>query len=143
LEKKKKILKIKWQRLVSEGETCPRCGSTEKELDKGILILKQSLAPFGVEIELDKERLYLSESEKDPLRSNRIWISSLSIEDYIKGKVGQNPCCGVCGPYECRTVEIEGRTYETIPSEIIVKAGLFAASQLVDARGVCFGGNRY
>ncbi|GIW47695.1 MAG: hypothetical protein KatS3mg078_1572 [Deltaproteobacteria bacterium] len=127
MEKKKKILKIKWQRLVSEGETCPRCGSTEKELDKAILILKQFLALLGIEVELEKEELSLSEFEKEPLQSNRIWINNLPIEDYIGGKIGQNPCCGVCGPHECRTVEIEGRTYETIPSEIIVKAGLFAA----------------
>jgi hypothetical protein len=142
LEKKKTIPKIKWQRLVPEGETCPRCGSMEKELDKGILILKQSFAPLDIEIELEKEEISLSEFKKDPLRSNRIWINNLSMEDYIGGKVSQNPCCGVCGPHECRTVEMEGRTYETIPSEVIVKAGLFAALQLVDARGGCFGGNR-
>ncbi|GBD38490.1 hypothetical protein HRbin37_00740 [bacterium HR37] len=69
MERKKKILKIKWQRLVPEGETCPRCGSTEKELDKAILILKKSLAPLGIEVELEKEELSLSEFKKDPLRS--------------------------------------------------------------------------
>ncbi|MBC7131250.1 DUF2703 domain-containing protein, partial [Candidatus Bathyarchaeota archaeon] len=27
-------LRIKWQRLVSDGQTCPRCGSTEEELER-------------------------------------------------------------------------------------------------------------
>jgi hypothetical protein len=139
---KKRILKIKWQRLVVKGKTCSRCGSKEEGLYKAIFILKQSLAPLYIEVELEKEELSLSEFKKDPLRSNRIWINNLSMEDYIGGKVSQNPCCGVCGPHECRTVEMEGRTYETIPSEVIVKTGLFAALQLVDARGGCFGGNR-
>ncbi|SJZ83227.1 protein of unknown function [Selenihalanaerobacter shriftii] len=29
-----KDLKVKWQRLISDGETCPRCGGTEEELKK-------------------------------------------------------------------------------------------------------------
>ena len=42
----KNILKIKWQRLIFEGETCPRCGSTEKELEEAISTLRQSLTPL-------------------------------------------------------------------------------------------------
>jgi hypothetical protein len=144
MDKKKKILKIKWQRLMLEGETCPRCGSTKKELDKAISTLKQSLAPLGIEIILEKEELSVSEFKKDPLQSNRIWINNRPIEDYIEGKVGQSPCCDVCGAHECRTVKIEGQVYETIPSETIIKAGLAAASQLVSVRKgepSCGGGN--
>ncbi|MGQ9551641.1 MAG: DUF2703 domain-containing protein [Candidatus Bathycorpusculaceae bacterium] len=33
-----KLLKIKWRRLVSDGETCPRCESTEEELEKAVSI---------------------------------------------------------------------------------------------------------
>lgn len=43
-------LKIKWKRLISEGETCPRCGSTEQELRKAVSTLKKSFAPLGIRV---------------------------------------------------------------------------------------------
>lgn len=125
------ILKIKWQRLVSEGGTCPRCGSTEKELDRAVSTLKQSLAPLRIEVILEKEEISVAEFKKDPLQSNRIWINNRLLEDWISGEVGQSPCCDVCGPSECRTVEVEGQAYEVISANLIIRAGLAAASQLI------------
>lgn len=124
-------LKIKWKRLVSKGETCPRCGSTEEELRKAVSTLKQSLAPLGIRVFLEKEELSVTKFKKDPLQSNRIWIGDHLLEEWIGGSVGQSPCCDVCGPHDCRTVEVEGQIYETVPAEVIIKAGLLAASQLV------------
>jgi len=131
---KKKVLKIKWQRLISRGKTCPRCGSTERELNKAIAVLEKTLAPLGIEVVLEKKKISMSEFKKDPLQSNRIWINNRPLEDYIQGRVGQSACCDVCGPSECRTVKIGEQVYETIPSEMIIKAGLVAASQLVNER---------
>ncbi len=126
-----KTLKIKWQRLVSAGETCPRCGSTEDELEKAISTLQQSLKPLGIEVVLEKRELSVAEFEKDPLLSNQIWINDKLLEEWIGGEVNQSPCCDVCGPSECRTLGVEGEVYETIPADLIIKAGLVAASQLV------------
>lgn len=128
------VLRIKWHRLVSDEKTCPRCGSTEEELGKAILALEQSLAPLGIEVILEKEELSVTEFKKDPLQSNQIWINNRLLEDWIEGMVGHTPCCDVCGPDECRTIEVEGRIYETIPAGIIIKAGLSAAAQLVVPR---------
>lgn len=128
-----KTLKVKWQRLVSDGQTCPRCGSTEEELEKAISTLKQSLSPLGMEVVVEKEELSVSEFKKDPLRSNQIWLNDRPLEDWIGGKVGQSPCCDVCGPSECRTVGVGGEVYEAIPADLIIKAGLLAASQSAGA----------
>ncbi len=128
-----KTLKIKWQRLVEAGETCPRCGSTEDELEKAIATLEQSLKPLGIEVVLEKRELSQAEFEKDPLRSNEIWLNDKPLEEWIGGEVNQSPCCDVCGPAECRTVGVGGEVYETIPADLIIKAGLLAASQLVSA----------
>ena len=127
-------LKIKWKMLISKGETCRRCGSTEEALRKAVSTLKQSLAPLGIEVILEKEELSVTKFKKDPLQSNRIWINNCLLEDWIEGRVGHSPCCDVCSPHDCRTVEVEGQIYETIPAEIIIKAGLSAASQLVSPR---------
>lgn len=124
-------LRIKWQRLTSDGQTCPRCGSTEEELERAIFTLKQSLAPVGIKVVLEKDELSIKEFKKDPLQSNQIWVNDRPLEDWINGEVDQSQCCSVCGPSECRTVGVEGKIYETIPANLIIKAGLLAASQLV------------
>jgi len=126
-----KRLEIRWQRLISSGETCPRCSSTEKELEKAIHPLKQSLTPLGIEVVVQKDEMSIQEFEKDPLRSNQIWVNKRPLEDWLAAQVGQSPCCEVCGPSDCRTLILEGETYETIPAEMIVRAGLFAASELM------------
>ena len=134
-ETKMKVLKIEWQRLVDEkGQTCQRCGSTEKEVQKAFQSLKQSLAPLRIRVILEKEALDPATCAKDISQSNRIWIGGRPLEEWLKAEVGQSPC-GICcaelgSDVECRTVEVEGQTYEEIPADLIIKAGLLAASQL-------------
>ncbi|MFO7928135.1 MAG: DUF2703 domain-containing protein [Candidatus Humimicrobiaceae bacterium] len=125
-----KTIKIKWQRLITDGQTCPRCGSTEQELEKAISKLRQSLNPLDIEVILEKNELSVEEFKKNPLESNQIWINGQPLEDWIDAKTGQSPCCDVCGPSECRTVGVGGEVYETIPADLIIKAGLLAASQV-------------
>lgn len=126
-----KTLNIKWQRLVSEGQTCPRCGSTGEELEKAISTLKQSLLPLGIDVVLEKVELSVAEFKKDPIQSNQISINNQSLEDWIGGKVSQSSCCDVCGSSECRTVDVGGKVYEVIPANLVIKVGLLAASQLL------------
>lgn len=127
-------INIKWQRLVAKGETCPRCESTEQELNKAIDKLQQALSPLEIKVTLEKEEINISEFEQDPLQSNRILINDQPIENLLKGKVGQSPCCEVCGPTDCRTMEIDGQIYETIPSELIIQAGLMAANEILNTK---------
>lgn len=126
-----KKLTLKWQRLVYDGATCPRCGSTEREIGKAVTALRQAFRPLGIEVVLQEDELSVTEFQEDPLQSNQIWINGQPLEDLVGGRIGQSPCCDVCGPSECRTVEIEGNTYETIPAGLVIKAALIAASKLV------------
>ena len=132
--KKNLNINIKWQRLVAKGETCPRCESTEQELNKAIDKLQQALSPLEIKVTLEKEEINISEFKQDPLQSNRIFINEQPIENLLKGKVGQSPCCEVCGPTDCRTMEIDGQIYETIPSELIIQAGLMAANEILNTK---------
>lgn len=94
-------------------------------------ILKQSFAPRGLDIILEKAVIDSDTFAKDPLVSNRVWIDDLPLEEWLKAKVGKSPCCsGSCRNEECRTITLEGRTYEMVPAELIIEAGLIAASQL-------------
>ena len=126
-----KILEISWQRLVSSGETCPRCGGTEEELGKAVYSLKESLRPLGFKVVFDKKELSVAEFKESPLQSNMIIINDKPLENWINGKIGKSKCCDVCGPTNCRTTTVEGETYEKIPAELIIKAGLIAASNMV------------
>ncbi len=50
----RKILKIKWQRLLVNEETCPRCSNSEKEIDKAVDVLKKSLDSLSIEVLVEK-----------------------------------------------------------------------------------------
>jgi len=126
-----KTLPIIWQRLVDEkGETCERCHSTYKEIQKAFKKLKQALHPLAIDVIFNQNEIAQSAFVNDPSQSNRIWIGSKSLEEWLEAKVGQSQCCDICEGSECRTIETDTRVYEVIPEELIIKAGLLAASYL-------------
>ena len=127
-----KILKIEWQRLVTEGQTCPRCGATGEELDKASQSLERSLAPLGIKVVFEKHELTSGVFQRDHSQSNRILLNGRPLEEWLGLKVGQSPCSATCGDAECRTLETGGQVYETIPADLIIQAGLQAASKLVN-----------
>jgi hypothetical protein len=126
-----KILTIKWQRLLNDGQTCPRCGSTGDEVDKAVTTLRQALTPLGIVVVLEKGELSLAEFKQDILQSNVIAINDRPLEDWLGAQTGQSECCDVCGPNDCRTLEMAGEVHEVVPAELIVKAGLLAAAPLL------------
>lgn len=127
-----KVLQIRWQRLVDEqGQTCDRCGTTETAVEDANQKLKRALKELDIDVVLEKKALSPSAFSKDPLQSNRIWIAGEPIEKWLSATTGQSQCCSTCGDSECRTVTVDGKTYEAIPAELIVKAGLLAGAQLL------------
>jgi len=88
----------------------------------------------GVVVSLVKKAIDPERFKKDVLQSNKILIAGKTLEDWLEAKTGQSKCCETCGDAECRTVEYGDETHEAIPSELIVRAGLIAASQLFDVR---------
>ena len=130
-------LTVRWQRLVDEeGQTCKRCGSTEKEVQEAISSLRKSLGALGIDVVLEKKSLSPEVCAKDISQSNRIWVGKRTLEEWLGAQVGKSPCGFCCGDLgenvECRTLTLGGKTYETIPAELIIKAGLLAGSQLVE-----------
>ena len=125
-------LNIRWQRLVKDGRTCTRCGDTETEVRRATETLRQVLAPLGIEPRLEVADVDEATFDVSPLESNRIWIAGRPMEDWLRGTVGQSRCCSVCGDSDCRTVEVQGTVFESIPERLIVKAGLLAAAETLD-----------
>lgn len=129
-----RTLTIHWQRLLADEKTCPRCGATEIAVEKAVSLLTQALAPLGIAVVLQKAALSLDEFKQNPLQSNAIRLNGRLLEEWLGAKSGQSECCEVCGPNECRTVAVEETVYEAVPEELIVKAGLLAAAELLSQK---------
>ena len=135
-----KPLLILWQRLVnSEGETCNRCSSTYGSLQSAVSKLELALAPLGIEPILKIKEIDPAAFKNDPYASNRIWIADRPLEEWLNAKVGSSRCCTVCGDSNCRTVEMAGEVYESIPEELIVRSSLLAAAQLLASKSDAVG----
>lgn len=126
-----KQMSIVWKRLVKGGATCTRCGNTGRELEAAVAKLAASLRPLGIEPVLETQEIEEEAFEANPSESNRVWIAGKPIEEWLDANVGMSRCCSVCGDSDCRTLEVGGRTYETIPEEEFIRAGLMAGSQMM------------
>lgn len=128
-----KNLSITWQRLVDEsGSTCPRCAGTEQEMQRAVERLRAALEPLGVQPVLETREIVPATFMQQPDQSNRIWIGGRPLEDWLGARTGSSRCCDARGDEECRTLEINGASHEVIPEALVVRAGLIAASQLLD-----------
>lgn len=129
-----KVLPMTWQRLVNDaGQTCPRCRDTGSEVQAAVKRLRQALAPLGVEPQFQTQELSEATFLAEPVVSNRILINGEPIEHWLGAQTGTSPCCEQCGDNECRTLAMDGQTYEVIPQALIVRAGLIAATRMLDS----------
>src|SRR5512139_445901 len=126
-----KPMQILWKRLVKGGETCTRCGDTGRELEAAVAKLTAALRPLEIEPLLETQEIDDAAFKANTSESNRVWIAGKPIEEWLGADVGMSRCCSACGDSDCRTLEVGGRTYETIPEEQFIKAGLMAASQML------------
>jgi hypothetical protein len=136
-----KTLEITWQRLVSDGQTCSRCGDTGKSVRSAVKTLTQALLPLGIEPVLHTVEIDESSFKASPTESNRIVIAGETLENWVGATTGRSRCSSVCGDHECRTVEVDGMAFESVPEWLIVKAGLLAAAQLQGEPSPCGGGS--
>lgn len=128
-----KSLPIIWQRLVSsDGRTCIRCNATYQEVQRAVGKLKEALSPLGIEPTLEIREIDEESFKANPSESNRIWIAGKPMEEWLGARVGSSRCCSVCGDSNCRTVEVAGNIFETIPEKLLIKAALAASSQLLE-----------
>ena len=125
-------LVIEWQRLVSDaGGTCPRCAGTEAELMRARDTLGAALSPLGIRVDLITRSLDDVSFRSAPSESNRIWVAGRPLEDWLDADVGATPCCDECGDEQCRTLAVDGAVHEVVPADVIVRAGLLAAAEVL------------
>ena len=132
--KERRALEIHWQRLVdAHGETCVRCAATGDAVRLAVERLGTALSPLGIDVVQVIEALDPSTFHANPLDSNRISIAGKSLESWLGATSGQSQCCSACGGADCRTLEVNGEIFEAVPAELIIRAGLLAAADMIGA----------
>jgi hypothetical protein len=123
-------MEIFWQRLVNDaGETCERCSCTGEATEAAFDKLRLCLHEIGIDVQLKKISIDQKAFSANPIESNRILIDGTPIEKWLGGIIGRSKCCGPCGDAECRTLTVAGQSYEAIPEQLIIRAGLLAAAE--------------
>ncbi len=128
-----KPLPIVWRRLLKDGETCERCGSTHREILAALDQLEPALQPLGIQPVLQTLVLDEPSFRADSSASNRIWIGGRSIDEWLGARAGSSPCCSVCGDLPCRTLEMGGHSFEAVPRNLVIKAALIAAAGMIES----------
>jgi hypothetical protein len=131
-------LSIEWQRMVDEdGNACCGSQSTRQALQDACARLTEALAADSIEVVFKETMFSPQECVDAPERANRILVAGLPVEHWLKAEAGTSPCQGFCKQAlgdegSCRTLIYQGQTYEVIPADLIVRAGLVATSHWGD-----------
>lgn len=128
-----KRLTILWQRVTVDGGTCERCGDTGGNVRQAAETLRQELAALDIEVILTEKALppfQLGAIEE----SNRVFFNERPVEEILGAEVGLNhcrSCCEMLGERtDCRTLTLDGRVYEALPVELLLRAGRAAAKDM-------------
>ena len=125
-----KRLTILWQRVTVDGGTCERCGDTGQSIRQAAETLRRELSGLDIEVILTEKALPPFAVEE----SNRVFFNGQAVEEILGAEVGLNHCRSCCemlgGETDCRTLTLDGRTYEALPLELLLRAGRTAAQKL-------------
>ena len=115
----RKIL-IEWKHYDKQGETCSRCNNTGDNVKAAIGTICSEFK--DVKISYKETRLAADKMAE----SNSIFINGQAIEDLLEATASENFChsctCLSGKGSNCRTIELDGNSYEAIPEELILKA---------------------
>jgi len=127
-------LDILWQRVTVGAATCERCGDTGQSVRRAAELLRAELAPRGIEVALTEKALPPFAVEE----SNRVFFNGVALEELVGQRhevaVGMNhcqSCCDMLGAQtDCRTLIVDGREFEALPEEWLLRAGRIAVEKL-------------
>ena len=117
-----KELKIEWKHYDKEGETCTRCNSTGNNIQKAIKVISRDSRFDKAKITFKETKLRAEEMPE----SNSVFINGEAIEDILRATASENYChscsCLAGAGTNCRTIELNGKSFEDIPENLILQA---------------------
>jgi hypothetical protein len=128
--KTERTLVIRWQHAVCKNENpCERCVNTPLEIQQAYENLRESLAGLGIIVTMEEKKI--------KQHDDHIYINDHDIIDLLKGERTKTECANCFdekgNPRTCNSLKLGDKTFEVIPAELIMKAGLMAASELITA----------
>jgi len=124
-----KVVVISYQKAVTEScKGCEKCGVDGKEIQKAADVLKDKLAAKKVKVKI-------VEKKNPAAKMSNLWVCDIPLETWLGAQTNTSSCGGCTNPTEkmtCNVMTVDGQNYETVPAELIVRAGLMAADMLIE-----------
>jgi len=129
-------LRIEWQK--ADTDACLACkggGAREADIQKAFERLSKQLAAKGIRVELVEKKATV-DSTVPEIAGGQMWLGNLPVENWL-GASTQGKICPACpvGKYGKghmhKSLVLDGQVYDPIPVELMVRAGMNAAQQLV------------
>lgn len=115
-------LTIEWKHYDKEGETCARCNNTGDNIKLALEAVSTDDAYKNIKINY-KETILKASQMPD---SNTVIINGQKLEHILNAKASENYCyscsCLASSGTNCRTIELNNESYESIPKEMILEA---------------------
>ena len=115
-------LNIEWMHYDKEGETCIRCNSTGDNIKAALEVVSTDDTYKNIKINYKETILEASEMPD----SNTVIINGQKLEDILNAKASENYChscsCLKGSGTNCRTIELNDESYESLPKEMILEA---------------------
>ena len=133
-----KVLTIVWQHSPEkEGAKCENCLAKKEELKIAYESLRTSLPSLGIQVAMKEEKPVATACGVAMTKSCGIFIGGRPLETWLGAQIGKSACgsgkgCGADGSAQCVSMKLGGKTYTVVPADLIVKAGLMAASELIE-----------
>lgn len=125
-----RTLVIRWQHAVCQNDNpCERCINTPLEIQQAFDDLKTSLSGLGITVTLEEKKI--------KHHDDHLFINDRDVVDLLKGERVKTACANCFddkgNPRTCNSLKLGDDVFEVIPAELIIKAGLVAASELITA----------
>jgi hypothetical protein len=129
-EQTERYLVIRWQNAPCQStDPCEACLTGPQEIRSACERLRSALALLNIKVMLDEQTVAAGESV--------LLINGRGIEQWLGGKLVKRQCAS-CQNGNSDTkvyaLELDGSVYEAISSDMIIRAGLLAASEIYAAR---------
>jgi len=107
-----------------DRDTCSRCRTTDKNVEKTVQGLRKTLQEEGIAVDFKTKKLPVSKLAQ----SNSVRINGKDIEELVSGKTGRrSTACYGCSevlesPCDCRAYIYRGKKHSYIPQAMIREA---------------------
>lgn len=127
-----KTIVISWKKSdAASCKGCEKCGATEAEVNKAVTSLKTKLADRGFKVRAEERKAVPANVKPSEVG---IWVCDIPLETWLAAGVGLKPCdpSQGCQMSSCKVLYVDGRTYETVPADMMMRACFLASDQLAE-----------